>query len=63
MNAPERFFLPDMQASLDHRQLAIQQVGVKGLRYPLNLVDASGEAHPTVATLTMTCLLYTSRCV
>ena len=54
MNAPERFFLPDMQASLDHRQLAIQQVGVKGLRYPLNLVDASGEAHPTVATLTMT---------
>ena len=54
MNAPERFFLPDMQASLDHRELAIQQVGVKGLRYPLNLVDASGEAHSTVATLAMT---------
>ncbi len=54
MNAPERLFMPDMQASLDHRQLAIQQVGVKGLRYPLALVDASGEAHPTVATLAMT---------
>ncbi len=54
MNAPERFFLPDMQASPDHRQLAIQQVGVKGLRYPLTLLDAAGAAHPTVATLAMT---------
>jgi GTP cyclohydrolase I len=54
MNAPDRFFLPDMQASPDHRQLAIQQVGVKGLRYPLALIDAAGETHPTVATLAMT---------
>jgi GTP cyclohydrolase I len=54
VNAPERFFLPDMQASPDHRQLAIQQVGVKGLRYPLTLLDAAGGAHPTVATLAMT---------
>ena len=54
MNAPERIcFLPDIQASPDHRQLAIQQVGVKGLRYPLTLLDAAGEAHPTIATLTM----------
>ena len=54
MNAPERFFMPDIQSSRDHRQLAIQQVGVKGLRYPLTLLDAAGEAHPTVATLAMT---------
>jgi GTP cyclohydrolase FolE2 len=54
VNAPERFFLPDMQASLDHRELAIRQVGIKGPRYPFALVDASGEAHPTVATLAMT---------
>ena len=57
MNAPDRFFLsalPDMQASPDHRQLAIQQVGVKGLRYPLTLQDVAGETHPTVATLAMT---------
>ena len=54
MNAPERFFLPDIQASPDHRRLAIQQVGVKGLRYPLAVLDAAGEAHPTVATLAMT---------
>jgi GTP cyclohydrolase I len=44
MNAPERIcFLPDIQASPDHRRLAIQQVGVKGLRYPLSLLDAAGE--------------------
>ncbi len=54
MNAPDRFFLPDMQSSPDHRQLAIQRVGVKGLRYPLALIDAAGETHATVATLAMT---------
>lgn len=54
MNAPDRFFLPDMQASPDHRRLAIQHVGVKGLRYPLELVDAAGETQHTVATLAMT---------
>ena len=61
MNAPDRFLLaairadamPDVQATIDHRQLAIQQVGVKGLRYPLNLVTSSGETQGTVATLTM----------
>jgi GTP cyclohydrolase I len=54
MNAPDRIcFLPDIQASPDHRRLAIQQVGVKGLRYPLTLLDAAGAAHPTIATLTM----------
>jgi GTP cyclohydrolase I len=61
MNAPDRFFLsatrsaalPDIQASADHRQLAIQQVGVKGLRYPLTLVDHLGHPHATVATLAM----------
>jgi len=54
LNAPDRFFMPDIQASPDHRQLAIQQVGVKDLRYPLALLDATGESHPTVATLAMT---------
>jgi len=54
VNAPEGFFMPDIQSSPDHRRLAIQQVGVKGLRYPLALVDAAGETHATVATLAMT---------
>jgi GTP cyclohydrolase I len=49
MNAPERFFLPDIQASADHRQQAIDKVGVKGLRYPLALFDAQGRVQHTVA--------------
>ena len=44
MNAPDRFFLADVQASADQRQLAIHKVGVKGLRYPLALLDADGAA-------------------
>ncbi|HRE17202.1 MAG TPA: GTP cyclohydrolase FolE2 [Rhodocyclaceae bacterium] len=54
MNAPESIFLPDVQASPDLRRLAIQQVGVKGLRYPLALRGDDGAVQNTVATLTMT---------
>ncbi|EXI88278.1 MAG: hypothetical protein AW12_01913 [Candidatus Accumulibacter sp. BA-94] len=32
MNAPERCFLPDIQAGADLRRLAIDKVGVRGLR-------------------------------
>ncbi len=53
MNAPERFFLPDTQSEIDPRQLAIQRVGVKGLRYPLTLINSQGQAMPTVATFSM----------
>jgi GTP cyclohydrolase FolE2 len=53
MNAPERFFLPDIQASADHRQQAIDKVGVKGLRYPLALFDAQGQVQQTVAEVSM----------
>ena len=54
MNAPEHIFLPDVQSTPDTRSLAIQNVGVKGLRYPLQIEGASGEPVATVATLTMT---------
>ncbi|HSG24091.1 MAG TPA: GTP cyclohydrolase FolE2 [Azonexus sp.] len=54
MNAPDNFFLPDVQSTPDIRRLAIQNVGVNGLRYPLQLETASGEAINTVASLTMT---------
>ena len=53
MNAPENFFLPDVQASADLRSLAIQQVGVKGLRYPLQIETCLGETLSTVASLAM----------
>lgn len=54
MNAPDNFFLPDVQATPDTRRIAIQNVGVKGLRYPLRLETADGESVSTVANLTMT---------
>ena len=54
MNAPDHFFLPDVQSAADTRRLAIQSVGVKGLRYPLQLESDSGEVLNTVANLTMT---------
>jgi GTP cyclohydrolase I len=57
MNAPDAFFLPDVQAAADTRRLAIQHVGVKGLRYPLQLETAAGEPVSTVANLTMTVAL------
>ena len=54
MNAPEKFFLPDVQASHDARALAIQHVGVRGLRYPLSVSDGDGHVQHTVATIEMT---------
>ena len=54
MNAPDHFFLPDVQSTADTRRLAIQNVGVKGLRYPLQLATPSGEVMHTIANLTMT---------
>ncbi|MQY52728.1 GTP cyclohydrolase I FolE2 [Rhodocyclus tenuis] len=53
MNAPDQCFLPDIQASVDTRQLAIHKVGVKGLRYPLALRDADGQVRHTVADIAM----------
>ena len=56
MNAPDKIFLPDIQSTPDTRQLAIQQVGVKGLRYPLTLRTPAGE-RATVAEFAMTVAL------
>ncbi len=55
MNAPDpiKSFtreLPDVQGSPDQRRLAIQRVGIRGVRYPLTVRDATGRAQPTVGT-------------
>jgi len=52
MNSPERLMLPDVQAQLDGRNIRIDGVGVKGVRYPLSIRSA-GSVMPTVATLSM----------
>jgi GTP cyclohydrolase I len=53
VNAPDRFFLPDIQATPDGRALAIDRVGVKSLRYPVTVARPDGTAQPTVATFDM----------
>jgi GTP cyclohydrolase I len=52
MNAPDSLFLPDVQSSADLRQLAIQQVGVRGIRHPVTIATPSGP-QPSVATIDM----------
>jgi GTP cyclohydrolase I len=52
MNAPEKKLLPDVQSTLDPRNIAISRVGVKSLRYPV-LVGSPAGPVPTVATLDM----------
>ena len=53
MNRPDNpqtlFPIADVQSGADERQIAIDQVGIKGLRYPLLFVDAEGHAQATVA--------------
>jgi GTP cyclohydrolase FolE2 len=56
MNAPERIDLPDLQSSPDTRALAIDAVGIKGLRHPLS-IRSGGHAQAVVATIDMTVAL------
>jgi GTP cyclohydrolase IB len=37
------FVMPDVQSSVDTRQIVIQRVGVKGVRYPLTLKTPAGD--------------------
>jgi GTP cyclohydrolase IB len=41
--------IPDMQSARDDRHLAIDQVGIRGIKYPLQFADRDGVAQPTIA--------------
>jgi GTP cyclohydrolase I len=45
--------LPDIQNTRDTRGIAIDQVGVSDLRYPIQVMDAQGNPLPAVATISM----------
>ena len=45
--------LPDIQATPDTRGIAIDQVGITDLRYPIQVLDREGNPFPTVANITM----------
>jgi len=45
--------IPDVQAKPDSRQIAIDKVGVRGIRYPITLATKSGQEQTTVAMVNM----------
>ena len=45
--------LEDVQNHIDERNVAIEQVGVSGLRYPITVLDKRQENQNTVATLNL----------
>ena len=53
MNAPEKIFLPDVQSSLDERNIVIQKVGIKSVRHPVQLKTKAGT-QSSVAMIDMT---------
>src|SRR5512132_3142226 len=54
MNRPETparlMPMPDVQSGRDERNLALECVGIKGLRYPLPFADGAGAVQATIAT-------------
>ncbi len=49
MNRPEAPVIPDVQSDSDARELAIDRVGIRGLRYPLQFADGATAPQATVA--------------
>lgn len=49
--------MPDVQSSIDTRHIAIQRVGVRGVRHPMLIAAPDGTALPTVANWEMTVAL------
>src|SRR5674476_1654379 len=53
MNSPKPDFIADVQSSPDTRHLAIDRVGIKGIRHPVKVKDKSVGVQHTVATFNM----------
>ena len=45
--------MPDVQGAADVRKVAIDRVGVKGVRYPITLRQACGGEQNTVASINL----------
>jgi GTP cyclohydrolase IB len=52
MNVRDPTFLPDVQGASDVRNLAIQRVGVKSMRHPVQVASPAGP-QPSIATVDM----------
>lgn len=49
--------MPDVQSTVDTRHIAIQRVGVRGVRHPMLVAGPDGQAIPTVAVWELTVAL------
>ena len=45
--------IPDVQGILDTRQIAINRVGIRGIRHPIRVASRDGEVHPSVGRFSM----------
>jgi GTP cyclohydrolase I len=59
MNSPidSSIVMPDVQSSADTRHIAIERVGVRGVRHPMLVAQSAGQALPTVAQWELTVAL------
>jgi len=53
MKAKDLDAIPDVQASPDARRLAIDRVGIRGIRHPVRVAERGGGVQHTVATFDM----------
>ena len=53
MNFPENLSIPDVQNSVDTRRLAIDRVGIKSIRHPVQVAEKDGGVQHTIATFNM----------
>jgi GTP cyclohydrolase I len=56
MDISEPTGLPDIQSQPDHRNLPIEAVGIRGVRYPVT-ISSGGDCVPTIGTFAMTVAL------
>ncbi|MDA1116742.1 MAG: GTP cyclohydrolase FolE2 [Proteobacteria bacterium] len=53
MNAKDPHYIPDIQSLPDSRKLAIDKVGIKAIRHPIQIMQRVGGVQHTVATFNM----------
>src|SRR6185503_1141982 len=53
MKARDLQNIPDVQATPDSRKLAIDKVGIKAIRHPIQIKERSGRVQSTIASFNM----------
>lgn len=54
MTEKEHTELPDVQKSEDHRNIPIDKVGVRGVKFPIEVLDRAEERQHTIGNFTLT---------